>query len=992
MPNEHNTAAMQQVSIGQLVWLVEHFPFRRQISAIHLHHSRRPNHRQYRGRETILAMMHQHVDGYGFGSIAQHLTISPDGAIWLGRNWNAPPASATGHNGGLTSGPLMIMLIGDFDHGQDRFDLVQSVQAKTTLELIALLQEHFELAPESLRFHRQMSNVTSPGSSIDYSEFLIELRKARTALHKEQKQGDSVQMLNTDSKEMGLLLDIFCRSGQAHEEEAMAELGEYGMGSRDFNQFVRAGPGRLISAADRALPGQEIIFEMLDELRPHVINLTMGRFSTDGVMQTEAADVDALFEDHLVRAVRNRTRDEPLRLLFYAHGGLVGEKSALLQAYQHVPWWRKNHVYPTYFVWETGLLPMFLESLRGAHDRALTREAFTDGFVEKLARGLGGPRVWQAIKSSAQTATTDAEGGAHYTIGKLKSFLEEYGDHVELHAVGHSAGSIFHSFFVPALIQTASASVQTLHLLAPAITVQDFKTRLTRHMGNGIKQLPIFTMRKDLERNDPVASPWYNRSILYLVSNAMEPVPGTPVLGLEESLRADRDLMVRFGLRGRNADHGEVIWAKSASSSGRSASNAASHVQFTCDPATMNSVLRRVIGADDLDPIEAFPTEYACGGRGLHSTFELTPELEGLAGEGLLNPRALFWGASPAISSETKKTGEQKTWKMSGAAEPPGGGQRRALCIGIDNYAVSPLAGCVADARLWAETLQQLGFAAPTLLLNEEATRSTIIQAFEDLILSSRAGDVVVIQFSGHGINLPDIDGDEADQDSPNDEALCPIDFESGAYLIDDDIAAIFARTPTGVNVTCFFDFCHSGTSTRFAVGRRRAIDRSKGERERFLPATPERIEKHRIYRRDMGYRRAPATRGPAAMHEVVFSACLSHEVALESNGHGHFTVHATNLLQKGIDGISNEQFQQQVITAFGPARRQSPHLDCAPAAYGRLLLQPIVEAAANGAAWSVGAPIPSANGAHNGQQNGSKQSDIGRAELLHKLLSILEH
>ena len=49
-------------------------------------------------------------------------TIAPDGTIWTGRNWNQPPASAAGHNGNRTAGPFMFEMIGDFDHGHDRFE------------------------------------------------------------------------------------------------------------------------------------------------------------------------------------------------------------------------------------------------------------------------------------------------------------------------------------------------------------------------------------------------------------------------------------------------------------------------------------------------------------------------------------------------------------------------------------------------------------------------------------------------------------------------------------------------------------------------------------------------------------------------------------------------------------------------------------------------------------------------------------------------------
>ena len=53
---------------------------------------------------------------------------------------------------------------------------------------------------------------------------------------------------------------------------------------------------------------------------------------------------------------------------------------------------------------------------------------------------------------------------------------------------------------------------------------------------------------------------------------------------------------------------------------------------------------------------------------------------------------------------------------------------------------------------------------------------------------SLTSGDVVLIQFAGHGTFVKDLDGDEADK---FDEALCPVDFHAGSLILDDDLAPI---------------------------------------------------------------------------------------------------------------------------------------------------------------------------------------------------------
>src|SRR5690606_11498200 len=90
--------------------------------------------------------------------------------------------------------------------------------------------------------------------------------------------------------------------------------------------------------------------------------------------------------------------------------------------------------------------------------------------------------------------------------------------------------------------------------------------------------------------------------------------------------------------------------------------------------------------------------------------------------------------------------------------------RRQALCVGIDRYPDPKhrLAGCVADARTWSEVLSRLGFETKTLT-DGDATRDAIERELERLVANSRAGDVLVFQYSGHGTHLPDLDADEDD-------------------------------------------------------------------------------------------------------------------------------------------------------------------------------------------------------------------------------------
>ena len=698
-------------------------------------------------------------------------------------------------------------------------------------------------------------------------------------------------------------------------------------------------PARV--AASSQARGPSLTPEQLRVLRSHVVNMREGRFSSAGRFATAATDVDAMVAGGLTAAWQRAVeRDEPLHIVLWAHGGLIDEAGGLAIAHNQVQWWLTNRVYPIFFVWETGFLDSLQQILSGTRGMPRARDVWdvtTDLVIEAAARGGGVGRIWGAMKRSAELAS-DADGAGRYLARKLAAFCAAHPPagrtRVALHAVGHSAGSIFHSHFLPAAFAEGVPDVESLHLLAPAVRTDTFTSKLLPHVSNEIRHVSLFTMGRDWEEDDSVG-PIYRKSLLYLVSRALEPESTSPILGLETSLRADPQLTRLFGLDGAPSAHGEVVWSVTPSAVGRSASTSKTHGGFDNNAPTMNSVLRRVLGRADHEAIVEFPRE-----------------AEERAAQALASSADLAAAMVPAVVEPTLVVPPQLVMSVASANGVEAGagsdGRRRALCVGIDEYPSAPLAGCVADAKDWQGALNGLGFET-TLLTNAKATRKAILDGLTGFIEDAEAGDVVVFQYAGHGTQLPDADGD--DEDDGRDEAFCPIDMDTGAYVIDDDVRAIFASIKEGVNVTCFIDCCHSGSITRAAAGGVPPVERTESVRPRFIRPTAEMERAHLAFRKK-GKKgsRAGSTSVPSAtldaMRQVVFSACQDREVAYESNGHGDFTIRAVELLRRGT-GVSHEGFQQAVNDAFGQGRRQNPNLECAPAARTRALLQPIGRGAA---------------------------------------------
>ena len=911
----------QRLTLGEFEQLLARFRFTRQITSVHMHHTWRPNHSQFRGHDTIASMWRFHTQERGFADIAQHLTIAPDGGLWTGRNWNAAPASASGHNGNAVGGPFMFEIVGDFDRGGDRFD---GDQRRATLDVIKLVQRKFGLSPESLLFHNQMSSKTCPGSSVDRAAFIADVA-AHTVRPSDGASRDArpgpfpVEALAANSA-VARVLDRFAAEpgapGRVDPPDAELEYGD-----------ERYAASRAARGADDT--GDELSAEVLDGLRHHVINLRMGRFSSDGSMTTTQEDVDALFSEKLQRWIADHpSSDGPARIVFFAHGGLVAESRGLAIARKHVDWWKRNGVYPIYFVWETGLFETISQLLErtkresvSAADaqRGIVTDWITDPLIEEAVRALQTPRIWGGMKASARLASAPG-GGAAFVAERLQSLLAAHpAGKIELHAVGHSAGAIFHSHFLPVCHEKGNATFKTLQLLAPAVTCEEFTKHvlpLANAASPGVEHVTLFTMRRAFEEDDHCAK-IYRKSLLYLVSEACEPEPKTPILGLEVSLRADRELKKFFGLGAERSKRGEVVWSKSAEDDGRSASRSPTHGGFDDDAPTMNSALRRILGKADGESVHPYPAD-----SGSRAVRDWSAEVDWP--EALARPARIIVPPAPSTAIVPGRT-----------STPASTGRRRAVCIGINTYPGQPLSGCVADSNLWAQSLRGFGFET-VIVTDAAATRARILDELSRIIRESTAGDTLVFQYAGHGTQVDDLDGDEADGDTPGkDEAICPVDFATGAFVIDDDIAAEVAKIADGVRLTFLLDCCHSGTASRFAMSGAGAGSAPRDARPRYLRVTADLQIAHRRFRgggrssggqRGFGPRAAAAV---AAMREVTFSACQSHEVAWEVEGQGEYTRRAHEVLRAGTAGLTNAGFYEAVLRAFGPNARQRPHLDC---------------------------------------------------------------
>lgn len=118
-----------------------------------------------------------------------------------------------------------------------------------------------------------------------------------------------------------------------------------------------------------------------------------------------------------------------------------------------------------------------------------------------------------------------------------------------------------------------------------------------------------------------------------------------------------------------------------------------------------------------------------------------------------------------------------------------------------------PLAACEFDANDMAAIARSQQMKTSTLL-TKRATRGNVLAGIRRAARMLKGGDLFFISYSGHGGQVRDVDGDEADG---QDETWCLYDGQ----LIDDELYFELSRFAADTRILVLSDSCHSGTVTR---------------------------------------------------------------------------------------------------------------------------------------------------------------------------------
>jgi metacaspase-1 len=168
---------------------------------------------------------------------------------------------------------------------------------------------------------------------------------------------------------------------------------------------------------------------------------------------------------------------------------------------------------------------------------------------------------------------------------------------------------------------------------------------------------------------------------------------------------------------------------------------------------------------------------------------------------------------------------------MAKASRRPAKARGRAIHVGLNAVDArhyggwsGDLVACEFDAKDMAAIARSAGMRS-TLLLTKKATRRSVLAALRAASKALRAGDLLLLTYSGHGGQIADVSGEERDK---LDETWCLFDGE----LIDDEVFLALSRFAAGVRIFVLSDSCHSGTVTRARVPE----DDTPGGRSRMMP------------------------------------------------------------------------------------------------------------------------------------------------------------
>ena len=332
------------------------------------------------------------------------------------------------------------------------------------------------------------------------------------------------------------------------------------------------------------------------EIAGHFVHFDDGNFKPRGDYWSTAEDTRMTAE-----LIRDSVNEEKFNhLLIYAHGGLNSPKDSARRIAMLKDGFKRNGIYPFHIMYDTGLV----EELKDTVIRAYSSKRMqgflgdlkdklidmSDKLIEDVVRKPVTP-VWGEMKRDARLPfVVNTNEKISDGLSVIKTFAESLQDTpVDMHLAGHSTGAVLLGHLLGALdVLERPDLIKSCSLMAPACTMDFYKEHYAPRLGNkavdaGVRlsAMDVYNLTDTLELDDNVAYV-YRKSLLFLVSRALERQMDKPILGMQ---RYSKKIASMPGLKIHYSDGKKGSVTRSTS-----------HGGFDNDHRTLNSIMKRVLG------------------------------------------------------------------------------------------------------------------------------------------------------------------------------------------------------------------------------------------------------------------------------------------------------------------------------------------------------------------------------------------------------------
>jgi hypothetical protein len=324
-----------------------------------------------------------------------------------------------------------------------------------------------------------------------------------------------------------------------------------------------------------------------NEIMGHFVHLDDGNFYNRGRYFSSLDDVTETAK----RVAGSSSYDH---ILFYAHDSFSSPKVCAQKISAMQPVFKANRIYAYHFMYSSGFVDdvktLLAERSQESEARLGSGHELSDRLVEILL-GRSGRALWREMKYGAESAFAP-KGDGIKVANTFLQYLTESSVGVEgkpIHLAGQGAGCLLLGRLLEVLVSHSSKpKISTVSLMAPTLTLEAYQA-MYRPKISKIDDMTVYNLSENLELEDNVTGA-YSKSIMHLIAKVLEDNctdnSAATLLGLSRDVAAldaedieDVDFVVSQGDAQRNKN-----------------STSRRHDDFERDPATMNHILRRILG------------------------------------------------------------------------------------------------------------------------------------------------------------------------------------------------------------------------------------------------------------------------------------------------------------------------------------------------------------------------------------------------------------